>query len=174
VTTSTLPSAIDVVELVGDLDAGSAADIEHALAARIESGRGLVVDLSDCTFLDVRMLRALHSSYVRARDADAPFFVVLPFSASPELRFVMLHLASELVPYPIVPDRASAVLGLTRRARERLAAASRSARLRDLRARVWENGRTRERLLASRDILVLEQRETVRTRARSLRSRRPR
>lgn len=163
---SETPSSIDVVDVVGELDVGAADDLERTLAERIDEGRSLVIDLSDCTFLDVAILRALRSSYVRAREADALFFVVLPFSASPEVRLAMLHLASGLVPYPVVPDRASAVVQLSRASRTRLADMLNSERLLDLRARVWENGHRRERLLSERDVLILTQREALRRRPR--------
>jgi anti-anti-sigma factor len=47
-----------VVHVRGELDLSSAADLEAALAPR-ERGDDLVVDLTDCTFLDSSSIRTL-------------------------------------------------------------------------------------------------------------------
>jgi anti-anti-sigma regulatory factor len=162
VTRLTPGTDVDLVELVGDVDYGAAARLELRLAESIDDGRVLVVDLTDCTFVDVQVLRVLRESYLKARLSQTAFFVVLPFSAAPELRFVMLRLAADLVPYPVVPDRASAILGLARSTRNRLVEGSMRERVLELRARVWENGSRRQRLLADRDVLILAQRQALR------------
>jgi anti-anti-sigma factor len=161
-------SDVDVVELVGEIDVGTADALERRLGESISDGRSVIVDLADCTFLDVRVLRVLRAGYEGGRRAGAGFVVVLPFSAAPEVRFLTLRLAAALAPYPVVPDRAAALVSLARSTREKVARLTTSLRVLDLRARVWENGRTRERLLAERDVLVFEQRATLET-ARGLR-----
>jgi anti-anti-sigma factor len=47
-----------VVRVLGDLDLASADELEVALA-RGEHGQSLIVDLTDCTFLDSSALRTL-------------------------------------------------------------------------------------------------------------------
>lgn len=161
-----MTTGTDVVELVGEADLGSAELLEGRLAESLDQGRALIVDLTDCTFVDVRVLRVLRESYGRARLEGSGFFVILPFDAAYEVRLVMLRLAAALAPYPVVPDRATALVGLARAARERLADATRPERVQELRASVWENGRTRERLLADRNVLILEQRAALSARPR--------
>jgi len=153
---------VEIVELVGEIDLATGSELERRLENGISERRVVVVDLSDCTFVDVQVLRVLRAGYRSTRHAHSPFFVVLPFSAAAEVRFAMLRLAADIAPYPVVPDRAAVLLSLARESRARVAEACASERLRDLRARIWENGHRRERLLVDRNVLLLAQREALR------------
>lgn len=139
--------------LKGDVDVGSlegyCAEIDAGIAAR----RAVLVDFSDCTFLDLGSLRRLRESYVNARGRGLAFAAVVPFSASATVRRLVLELASAFADFPVFPTSTAAEHGM---ARARLPLAL--ERMRELRADVWANGIRREELLARRDELILEQR----------------
>ena len=147
---------VAVVSLELDVDYGSRAAVDGAIATALSLGRPVVVDLSDCTFLDLRSLRALSDAYEAARAVELPFVVLLPFDCAPLVRRLMLDLVSELAPFPVVPTR--------EHARRRLAAHStrpEASELRELRKRLWQQAATTMELVARRDELVLEQRRAL-------------
>jgi len=112
--------------------------------------------MSDCTFLELRSLRALSDAYEEARAAGLAFVVVLPFDGAPLVRRLMLDLVAELAPFPVLPSRDAA--------RRRLVTDSTLAeapQLRALRRRLWQQGTTTKELLARRDELILEQRRAL-------------
>jgi anti-anti-sigma factor len=156
--------AITVVGIAGELDATSCDVFEPRLAAAIARGRPVVVDLGDCTFVDVSGLRMLRAAHDLARESSVPFVVVLPFSGRSSVRRLVLELAPDLVPFRFVPrlERAEALV----------AAAVEpplpdSTRLQGLRAKIWEAAERREELLARLDTLLFEQRQALEKRQRS-------
>jgi hypothetical protein len=116
----------------------------------------VVVDLSDCTFLELRSLRTLSEAYQAACVARLPFVVVLPFDCTPIVRRLVLDLVSELAPFPIVPSRDHA--------RRRLAVhphTPESSELRSLRRKLWHEAAATKELVARRDELIMEQRRAL-------------
>ncbi len=68
-----------VVEVGGDVDLKTAPELEHELVRAAESGAGLVlVDLTDCTFIDSSALNALVHGKAAADAAEARLVVVCP------------------------------------------------------------------------------------------------
>ena len=166
------PPLDTVVAVSGEL----AAETVTAYAIRVEcalrAGYPILVDLGDCTFIDGRGVRFLAASYDRATRAGIAFFVVLPFSAAPSVRRMLLEFLPDLAPLPIIPRRNLAPVGPT--TTNDRAAGGDTDRLRRLRAGVWEAGSRREQLLADRDELILRQREALEAyRAASARRGRP-
>jgi anti-sigma B factor antagonist len=67
-----------VVALHGEHDAYSSGRLENELALLLDGGFGVVVDLSDTTFIDSQTLSVLLGTRHRAEEADLGFTVVLP------------------------------------------------------------------------------------------------
>lgn len=147
---------VTLVSLELDVDFESEQAIVSAVSSALVLERPVLVDMSDCTFLELRALRALSDAYHQARAHHLPFVVVLPFDGAPLVRRLMLELVCELAPFPIAPTRVDA--------RRRLAArptGPESAQLSSLRRRLWEHGAATKKLLARRDELILEQRRAL-------------
>lgn len=61
------------VELAGSFDIGARVELRAALAAAVETGRAIVVDLSRVRFIDSESLSALIAGYLAADRAALPF-----------------------------------------------------------------------------------------------------
>jgi anti-anti-sigma factor len=69
---------LGVVGLHGEHDAYSSTRLEHELAVLLDGGFGVVVDLSDATFIDSQTLSVLLGNRHRADETQLGFTVVLP------------------------------------------------------------------------------------------------
>ena len=67
-----------VVALVGEHDAYSSHRLESELAVLLDSGRRIVVDLRDATFIDSTTLGVLLGARRRAEEAALGFALLLP------------------------------------------------------------------------------------------------
>lgn len=70
------PSGATLVRVIGEVDLATVSEMERALAASSGSRR-IVVDLTQCTFLDSSALHALLAAGAKAEGADA-FVIVAP------------------------------------------------------------------------------------------------
>jgi anti-anti-sigma factor len=75
-----LPHGLELVRVAGELDPASIADLESAFAASVASRR-LVVDLSECTFLDSSAIHVLLAEAGRRREGDGELVIVVPSEA---------------------------------------------------------------------------------------------
>jgi anti-sigma B factor antagonist len=149
-----------LVELTGEVDIGSAAALRERLDSAIARGGPVLVDASECTFVDLATVRVLDEYHRAARERSVPFALVLPFSAAPAVRRMLLELVPRLASFPIVPDRGSAAAAFGR-STDVAAVRFEPGRLEAVRASLWEAGWRREGLRAERDVLALEQRERL-------------
>lgn len=85
-TVSVIPGAGTVIRVSGDLDLSTVAALERELAGPAEAGERVIVDLSECTFLDSSALRAL---VVAHRAADAAHGRLELIVTSPIIRRVL-------------------------------------------------------------------------------------
>jgi anti-anti-sigma factor len=69
---------LGVVSLHGEHDSFSSSRLENELAVLLDGGYGVVVDLTDASFIDSQTLSVLLATRHRAEDAEAGFTVVLP------------------------------------------------------------------------------------------------
>ena len=68
-----------VIEVAGDVDLKTAPELEHELVRAIENGVALVlIDLTDCTFIDSSALNALVHGKATADAAETRLAVVCP------------------------------------------------------------------------------------------------
>jgi anti-anti-sigma factor len=67
-----------VVALYGEHDGYSSTRLENELAVLLDGGFGVVVDLSDATFIDSQTLSVLLATRHCAQESDLGFTVVLP------------------------------------------------------------------------------------------------
>jgi anti-anti-sigma factor len=70
--------ALGVVGLHGEHDGYSSTRLDNELAVLLDGGFGVVVDLSDATFIDSQTLSVLLATRHRAQESDLGFTVVLP------------------------------------------------------------------------------------------------
>jgi anti-anti-sigma factor len=157
-----------VVELAGELDLAQHDPLRNALAEALERELPVLVDLSDCSFVDVGGVRLLGQASQAARELVRPFLVILPFNSAGSVRRLVLDLLPELAPFALVPNRAAATVNLA----DSLANAARTddSRLHAIRAAIWEAGARLNDLLAHRDELMLEQRAALAARRRPTRA----
>lgn len=83
--TRPLPSGGTVVGVTGELDLSTVSRLEEEIAAALSAGR-VLVDLSECTFLDSSALRVLAVAHRSAAEADVQFALVAP---APGIRRVL-------------------------------------------------------------------------------------
>jgi anti-sigma B factor antagonist len=67
-----------VVALVGEHDAYSSGRLENEIGVLLEEGRGIVIDLSDTSFIDSTTLSVLLGARRRAEQASLGFVLLLP------------------------------------------------------------------------------------------------
>jgi anti-sigma B factor antagonist len=67
-----------VVALVGEHDAYSSGRLENELGVLLDEGRGIVVDLSDASFIDSTTLSVLLGARRRAEQSSLGFVLLLP------------------------------------------------------------------------------------------------
>ena len=73
-----LDSKTSVVTVTGEIDLATVSALEQALLGAAGDRTGeLIVDLTGCTFLDARGLRALTKTRARLQRANRPFALVL-------------------------------------------------------------------------------------------------
>lgn len=70
------PSGAALVHVIGEVDLATVSEMERALAASSAAPR-VVVDLTECTFLDSSALHALLAAAAR-KEGDGEFVVVAP------------------------------------------------------------------------------------------------
>jgi anti-sigma B factor antagonist len=103
-----LESGAPVVSVAGDVDLASARALEQTLLGATEDQTGdLIVDLTDCTFLDSRGLRALVGTKGRLERTERPLALVL--SNPSVLRILRITHCDEL--FEIYPSLSAAVNG---------------------------------------------------------------
>jgi anti-anti-sigma factor len=99
-----------VLRLSGDHDASTIATLEQALDAAILDDVDVIVDLSECTFLDSSSVAVLFRA--RQRSADRLVAVIDPQSAMAASRLLDLVRFSSVVPvYDSREDAVRAVAG---------------------------------------------------------------
>jgi anti-anti-sigma factor len=76
VTVSQPSPGVAVVEVAGEIDLGTADQVEAALAEALGAGRRVVVDLSACDFIDSSGLRTLVTARAAAEEAGDSFALV--------------------------------------------------------------------------------------------------
>lgn len=76
---------LGVAALHGEHDADSSTRLENELALLLDGGFGVVVDLSDATFIDSQTLSVLLGTRHRAEQAELGFTVVLPDDGSAQV-----------------------------------------------------------------------------------------
>ncbi len=106
--THTRRAGVVVVSLEGEHELYGATELRRRLAALIEKGLALVVDLTDATFLDSSTVSVLLATRKRAREAGVRFAIVLGDDAAEPVRrmFEITRLDSIL---PVVHDRTLAL-----------------------------------------------------------------
>lgn len=72
-----LPEGGEVVRVSGDLDLATVSHLEQALSATDASAR-LVLDLTECTFLDSSAVRTILATATRSEEAGGTLAVVAP------------------------------------------------------------------------------------------------
>jgi anti-sigma B factor antagonist len=78
-----LPEGACVLTLIGEHDAFGAGALERELDQQVESGRPIVVDLGEATFIDSSTVGVLLSVYRRVQERGLAFELVLPSTAGP-------------------------------------------------------------------------------------------
>lgn len=74
-----------VVSLAGESDAFAAPRLRSELAAGIDDGAPLVVDLSQASFIDSTIVGVLLESLAACEECERPLFLLLPEDAAPEV-----------------------------------------------------------------------------------------
>jgi len=98
---------VAVITFSGEHDLNTAPDLRHKLAAEIDDGFAIVVDLSGAAFIDSSILGAMLDARRRALDAGIGFEVTLNDGAQPVKRVLdVTGLRSGL---PVHSTRAAAV-----------------------------------------------------------------
>jgi anti-anti-sigma factor len=64
---------VQVVSVVGELDAATAPQLDDALGKALGTGGPILIDLSDCSFIDSTGLGVVVSGRARAREQDQRF-----------------------------------------------------------------------------------------------------
>jgi anti-anti-sigma regulatory factor len=147
---------VEVVFVSGETDLESR--LGERLARALESGRPILVDLSDCTFLDVTALQAVEAAYRETCRLGLGFVVVVPYRVTHIVGRLILELLPELARYSVVPTRERALRALAvRRPHERVG----SDQLDAIRAHTWSIARRPEELIAERGEIVLELRDAL-------------
>ncbi len=83
--TKSLPAGATVVSVAGELDLATVAAFEAELATLVRHDR-VIVDLTDCTFLDSSALRALVVAHRAATEEGGTFSLAAP---TPAIRRVL-------------------------------------------------------------------------------------
>jgi anti-anti-sigma factor len=83
--TKSLPAGGTVVSVAGELDLSTVAAFEAELATLVRHDR-VIVDLTDCTFLDSSALRALVVAHRAATEEGGTFLLAAP---TPAIRRVL-------------------------------------------------------------------------------------
>jgi len=101
-------SGIPILDLHGEHDIYTAPKVRGRLSELVESGRGVVVDLSGASFVDSSILGALLNARQRAVEAKKGFAVCLGTGSDPAVRrvFDMTGLTETL---PVLEDLERAV-----------------------------------------------------------------
>ena len=73
---------ISVVALRGEHDLSTVADVESRIDAALAESSGVVVDLSETTFIDSAVLRLLITTQSRAEERGVGFAVAVPDSSA--------------------------------------------------------------------------------------------
>jgi anti-sigma B factor antagonist len=96
-----------IVALAGEHDIASSRELSVAVQQAVDAGRGVVVDLTDATFIDSAVLRALVDGHRAAVSMSvAGLTVVAPPGGVPAQLFDLVHAADLLA---IFPSRDAAV-----------------------------------------------------------------
>jgi anti-sigma B factor antagonist len=98
---------VAVITVTGEHDLNTAPDLRQKLAAELEDGFAIVVDLSGAEFVDSSILGAVLDARRRAREAGVAFEVALNEGAQPVERVLdVTGLRSSL---PVHSTRAAAI-----------------------------------------------------------------
>jgi len=98
--------AVGTVTLVGEHDAYSAGRIANEIEVLLDSGMGVVIDLTDATFVDSQTLSVLLSGRHRAHAAHLGFTLVLSDADFTQVHRIlrMTGLGSWFATYPSLPE----------------------------------------------------------------------
>jgi anti-sigma B factor antagonist len=100
--TAHLDNGTPVVSVIGDVDRATASALERRLMDVTEAGTGeVIVDLTGCSFLDSRGLRALIATRGRLQRSDRSLALVL--STSVMRIFQITHFDELFEIYPSLP-----------------------------------------------------------------------
>lgn len=108
-----LPEGAGVVTLVGEHDAFGAESLRRELDRLLDSGRPIVIDLGEATFIDSATVGVLLTAFRRVQAAGLTLGVVLPTTAGPYVRRLIETTKLDTV-FPIHESRAAALAAATR------------------------------------------------------------
>jgi anti-sigma B factor antagonist len=108
-----LPEGASVVTLVGEHDAFGADTLERELDRLLESGRPIVIDLGEATFIDSSTVGVLLTAYRRVEAAGLTLGIVLSTSTGPYVRRLIETAKLDTV-FPIHDSIAAALEAATR------------------------------------------------------------
>lgn len=103
-----MAAGIDVVEIVGEHDLSTSAQVERQIGDAISRGRGVVVDMTEATFIDSAVLRVLLSGQDRAATVGVGFAIALGSTTGHAVRR-LLELTGLEERFVIASGRAEAV-----------------------------------------------------------------
>jgi anti-anti-sigma factor len=107
-----LPEGASVVTLVGEHDAFGAETLKRELDSLLESGRPIVVDLGEATFIDSATVGVLLTAYRRVEAEGLSLGLVLPMSAGRYVRQLIETAKLDTV-FPIHDSIAAALEAVT-------------------------------------------------------------
>ena len=108
-----LPEGASVVTLVGEHDAFGAETLERELDRLLQSGRPIVVDLGEATFIDSSTVGVLLTAYRRVEAAGLTLGLVLSTGTGPYVRRLIETAKLDTV-FPIHDSIAAALEAATR------------------------------------------------------------
>jgi anti-sigma B factor antagonist len=108
-----LPEGASVVTLVGEHDSFGAETLKRELDGLLESGRPIVIDLGEATFIDSSTVGVLLTAYRRVQAAGLSLGIVLPTSSGPYVRQLIQTAKLDTV-FPIHDSIAAALEAATR------------------------------------------------------------
>lgn len=104
---------VSVVALSGEHDLSTVAEVSDRIDAALAESSGVVVDLSQTTFIDSAVLRVLITSQASAAERNVGFAVAVPDSASHGVHR-LLDLTGVAQRLTTTPSREGAVAAVTR------------------------------------------------------------
>ena len=97
-----------IVAVEGEHDIYTASALREQIDGAFRGGTAVVIDLSDATFLDSSILRALLGARNQAEEQESGFAVALDRSKAPAVQRI-LEVTGLLKVFPVLPGREQAV-----------------------------------------------------------------